>query len=117
LVAGNTYQPERGDLAWLDFTPHSGSEQAGRRPALILSAQEFNIATGMAFVCPITNQGKGSNFEVPLPRGAKMTGFVLTHQLKSLDWIAREADFAGKLNQETLWEVFGRIEAIMSIEL
>ena len=111
------YQPARGDLIWLDFTPHSGTEQAGRRPALVLSAKDFNIATGLAYVCPITNQGKGSSFEVPLPRGAGITGFVLTDHMRSLDWISRNADFRGVVTEDTMCEVLGRIEAILSIEV
>lgn len=111
------YQPARGDLIWLDFTPHSGTEQAGRRPALVLSAKDFNIATGLAYVCPITNQGKGSSFEVPLPRGAGVTGFVLTDHMRSLDWITRNASHISVVTEDTMCEVLGRIEAILSIEV
>lgn len=111
------YQPTRGDIVWLDFTPNAGTEQAGRRPGLILSAKEFNIATGLAFVCPVTNKGKGSRFEVPLPRGVAVTGFILSDQLRSVDWIARRAEYAGQIDSNTMCEVLGRIEAIMSIDL
>lgn len=113
----STYQPDRGDIIWLDFTPNAGTEQAGRRPGLVLSAKDFNIATGLAFVCPITNQGKGSRFEVPLPRGAGVTGFVLSDHLRSLDWVARNAEFSAKVSDDTMWEVLGRIEAVMCIEI
>ena len=116
MVADVIYQPERGDFAWFDFTPHAGTEQAGRRPALILSPRDFNIATGLAVVCPVTSQGKGSKFEVPIPRGAGVTGFVLSNQFKSLDWLARNAKFHSKANQELMWEVIGRIEAILAID-
>lgn len=101
----------------MEWTPHAGTEQGGHRPALVLSAKDFNIATGLAFCCPITNQGKGSSFEVPLPRGVGVSGFVLTDNLRSLDWIARNASFKSKVNQEVMWEVLGRIEAIMCIDL
>lgn len=111
------YQPSRGDLVWMDFTPHAGTEQGGRRPALVLSAQEFNIATGLAFCCPITSKGKGSSFEVPLPRGCGLSGYILTDNLRSVDWIARNAEFNSKVTQEVMWEVLGRIEAIMCIDL
>ena len=77
--------PDRGDLVWLDFHPQSGHEQAGRRPAIVLSGQLFNERTGFAVVCPITNQTKGYAFEVPLPDGLPITGVVLTDQFKSLD--------------------------------
>ncbi|MCD9021725.1 type II toxin-antitoxin system PemK/MazF family toxin [Cohnella silvisoli] len=77
--------PARGDLVWLDFDPQAGREQAGRRPAIVLSELEFNDLTGFAVVCPITNQAKDYAFEVPLPEGLPFTGVVLTDQLKSLD--------------------------------
>lgn len=117
MVRRQIYQPERGDLIRLDFTPHAGTEQAGTRPALVLSPQNFNIATGLAVVCPITNQGKGSSFEVPLPRGTGVTGFILADQFRSLDWISRNAVFKAKTTQEVMWEVLGRIEAILCIDL
>lgn len=69
MVEDVTYQPDRGDFIWLDFDPQSGTEQAGRRPALVVSPRDFNIATGLAAVCPITNTATGSKFEVPIPRG------------------------------------------------
>jgi mRNA interferase MazF len=116
LVEDVTYQPERGDFIWLDFTPHVGTEQAGRRPALVLSPRDFNIATGLAVVCPVTNQLKGSKFEVPIPRGVKITGAVLSNQFRSIDWLARNAKFHSKANEELMWEVIGRIEAILAIE-
>lgn len=77
--------PARGDLIWLDFDPQTGREQAGRRPAIVLSEVDFNLLTGFAFVCPITNQTKDYAFEVLLPEGLPFTGAVLTDQLKSLD--------------------------------
>jgi mRNA interferase MazF len=116
LVEDVAYQPERGDLIWLDFTPQAGTEQAGRRPAIVLSPRDFNIATGLAAVCPITNTKTGSSFEVELPRGAKLTGVVLTAQFRTVDWIVRNAKFHSKANQDLMWEVLGRVEAILCIE-
>lgn len=107
------YQPEKGDFAYLDFTPHSGTEQAGRRPALVLSPRTFNIATGLMFACPVTSQAKGSSFEVPIPRGATVTGVVLSDQLRSLDWIARNAEFRGTAPPSVFDEVIARIEAVL----
>lgn len=112
-----TYQPDKADIVWLDFTPHSGTEQGGRRPALVLSSRDFNIATGLMMACPITNKGKGSSFEVPLPRGTGIVGFVLSDHLRSLDWISRNAEFKSKANLEVMCEVLGRIEAILEIDL
>jgi mRNA interferase MazF len=116
LVDDVAYQPERGDFIWLDFTPQAGTEQAGRRPALVLSPREFNIGTGLAAVCPITNTATGSKFEVPIPRGAKLTGVVLSAQFRTIDWIARNAKFHSKANEDLMWEVLGRVEAILAID-
>jgi len=110
------YQPDRGHFIYLDFTPHSGTEQAGRRPALVLSPRDFNIATGLAVVCPITNTRTESRFEVPLPRGTKLTGVVLSHHFRSFDWIARNAAFHSQANEDLMWEVLGRIEAILGLK-
>ena len=110
------YQPERGDFVWLNFTPHAGTEQAGRRPALVLSPMDYNIATGHAFVVPITTVEKPSSFDVPAPKGAKLTGFILANQLRDLDWIARDAQFHSKCDRDTMREVIGRIEAILGID-
>jgi hypothetical protein len=68
------YQPDRGDFVYASFTPHAGHEQAGRRPALILSPLNFNIGTGLAFACPVTNTDQNGPFEVPVPPSAKLTG-------------------------------------------
>jgi mRNA interferase MazF len=111
------YQPERGDFVYLDFTPHAGSEQAGRRPALVLSPLDYNIATGHVFVVPITSIAKPSSFDVPVPKGAQLKGYILANQLRDLDWMAREAAFHSKCDQDTMCEVLGRIEAILSVEV
>ena len=111
------YQPERGDFVYLDFTPQAGTEQAGRRPAIILSTRDFNIATGLAVVCPVTNTVTGSNFEVPLPRGTKLKGVILSHQVRTVDWLARNAQFHSKANKDLMCDVLGRIEAILQIDL
>ncbi|WP_093034203.1 type II toxin-antitoxin system PemK/MazF family toxin [Roseovarius azorensis] len=117
MVRNGTYQPDRGDLIWLDFTPHAGTEQGGRRPALVLSRQDFNIATGLVFVCPVTTKEKISSFDVPLPKGARISGVVITSQVRSLDWLARNAEFNSKADHHTMCEVLGRIEAILEIDL
>jgi mRNA interferase MazF len=89
--------PARGDLIWLDFDPQAGREQAGRRPAVILSEEDFNDLTGFAVVCPITNQVKGYAFEVSLPDGLPFQGVVLTDQMKSLDIRKRNIKIVGHL--------------------
>lgn len=111
-----TYQPDRGDFVFMDFTPQAGTEQAGHRPALVLSPLNYNIATGHILAVPITSKDKPSSFDVPVPKGAKIQGFILANQIKDLDWIARNAKFHSKCDTDTLCEVLGRIEAILSIE-
>ncbi len=118
MVAGRpSYQPDRGHFVFLNFTPHAGSEQGGRRPALILSPLAYNIATGRAFACPITNQVKGSPFEVRVQPGGRLTGVILADQARNLDWLARNAEFASLADTGTLLEVLARLEAILQITL
>ena len=90
------YVPDRGDLVWLTFDPQAGREQAGRRPALVLSPTIYNERSGLAVVCPVTRRSKGYPFEVPLPVEQKVSGVVLADHLKSADWRARRAEFAGE---------------------
>ena len=83
--------PQSGDLIFIDFDPHAGREQAGTRPALVISQSTYNAKAGLAIVCPITNQMKGYPFEVPIPEGQKIRGVVLADQVKCLDWKVRRA--------------------------
>jgi mRNA interferase MazF len=101
---------------YLDFTPNAGTEQGGRRPALVLSPAKYNIATGLMLAVPVTNQVKGSPWEVALPRGVGVTGAVLSNQVKSLDWLVRRAEFRSKATDEIMCEVLGRIEAILGLD-
>jgi mRNA interferase MazF len=87
------YVPERGDFVWITFTPQAGHEQAGRRPALVLSPSSYNGKAGMALVCPITNQTKGYPFEALIPDGLTVTGVVLADHIRSVDWRARHTVF------------------------
>ena len=103
------YSPERGDLVWLEFTPQSGHEQAGTRPALVISPRDYNRKVGLALVCPVTSRIKGYPFEVQLPPGGMIQGAVLSDQVKSLDWRARKARFAGKASADTMSEVVARL--------
>ena len=100
---------------YLDFTPNAGTEQGGRRPALVLSPKNFNIATGLMLTCPITNQLKGGSFEVQLPRGVRVTGAVLSDHIRSVDWIARNAEYYADATEDLMCEVLGRVEAILPL--
>jgi mRNA interferase MazF len=115
-VRDTAFQPDRGDFIWLDFTPQAVTEQAGRRPALVLSPRNFNTATGLAIVCPLTNMQTGSKFEIPLHKGTRLSGVVLSHQFRAVDWLAWNAAFHSKANEDLLSEVLSRIEAILWIE-
>lgn len=108
-----TYQPDRGDFVFLNFTPQAGTEQAGRRPALVVSPREFNIATGLVTVCPLTRTQTGSRFEVSVPRASKLSGVVLSHQFRTVDWLARDITFHSKAPTDFVAEIIARIEAIM----
>ena len=101
----NDYVPDRGHLVWLDFDPQAGREQAGRRPALVLSPAAYNRRVSLALFCPITSRVKGYPFEVALPDGLGVSGVVLADQLRSLDWRRRRADFAGEAPASVVEEV------------
>jgi mRNA interferase MazF len=107
------YVPDRGHAVWISLDPQSGHEQAGRRPALVLSPASYNRKVGLALFCPITGQVKGFPFEVPLPDGLGVTGVILADQVKSLDWRARRAERIGRVPEETILEVLDRIRALM----
>ena len=107
------YVPERGDAVWLDFNPQAGHEQAGRRPALVLSPSLYNRKSGFALFCPMTNQAKGYPFEVTIPKGEKVTGVVLVNQIKSLDWRSRRAAFISSLPDEVVEEVLEKLEPLL----
>ena len=85
--------PERGEVVWLS-SPQAGREQAGRRPALVLTPAPFNSRVGLAFVCPVTSRVKGYPFEVALRGVDGLSGVVLVDQLRGLDWRTRRAEFS-----------------------
>ncbi len=91
MVKSKTYVPKRGDAVWITLNPQAGHEQAGRRPAVVLSPEVYNDKVGLAILCPITNKIKGYPFEVLIPAGLPVTGAILADQAKSLDWSERNA--------------------------
>lgn len=107
------YVPERGDVVWLNFNPQSGHEQAGRRPALVLSPRAYNQKVGLAIFCPITNQQKGYPFEVALPAESAATGVILSDQIKSLDWRVRQAEYLATLPGPALEEVMQKLKTLV----
>jgi mRNA interferase MazF len=105
--------PDAGDFVWLTFDPQAGREQAGRRPALILSPRVYNAKSGLALACPITNQAKGYPFEVVIPAGRGAKGVVLTDHLKSIDWRARHAESLGRCPDEVMREVRAKLAPLL----
>ena len=110
------YVPDSGEVVWLNFSPQAGHEQAGRRPAVVLSPRSYNQPTGLAILCPITNRAKGYPFEVTLPETAPVTGVVLADQIRNLDWRERRAKPIGRLDSETLAEIFARLLPLLHRE-
>lgn len=109
----SAYVPEAGDFVWLTFDPQAGREQAGRRPALVLSPRIYNARAGLALVCPITNQAKGYPFEVDVPTGHGVTGVILADHLKSTDWKARHVEKLGQCPADTVDEVRARLAPLL----
>jgi mRNA interferase MazF len=107
------YCPRRGDVVWLSFSPQAGHEQAGHRPALVLSPESYNRKVGLALFCPITTQAKGYPFEVAVPAGLEVSGVILADQVKSLDWKARKTRFGCQLPPETFQEVVAKLGPLL----
>lgn len=110
------YVPERGDVTWLAFSPQAGHEQAGNRPALVISPATYNRRVGLALFCPLTTQVKGYPFEVVLPAGLKAKGAVLADQIKSLDWRVRKAKLLCRVPREVMDETLARVLALIEPE-
>lgn len=106
------YIPQKGDLVILTFDPSAGHEQQGRRPALILSNESFNKALGLAIACPITNTDRDFPFHVEV-KSENLTGFIMTEQIKSIDYKVRKAKFVEKVNNDILAKVLGITESII----
>lgn len=104
----------RGDVIWINFDPQRGHEQAGRRPALVLSQALYNTLTGLVVVCPITNQSKGFVYEVPIPVGLGVSGVVLCDHVKSLDYTHRNAVPMAKLPMSVVDEVLDKLATLLT---
>ena len=101
-------------MVWISLDPQSGHEQAGRRPALVLSGAKYNGSTGLALVCPVTSQVKGYPFEVPLPVGLPVSGVVLADHVKCLDWVSRGATYSGSAPEAVVAEVARRLGLLLA---
>lgn len=110
------YVPDRGDIVWFRFNPQAGREQAGERPALVLSPRAYNEKTSLVILCPITSQRKGYPFEVILPDDLPVSGVVLADQVKSLDWTIRLVSLKCKAPWAVLEEVTGKLGALILLK-
>jgi mRNA interferase MazF len=110
----NGYVPERGDVVWLNFTPQAGHEQAGHRPALVLSPASYNGKTGLMLCCPITSHAKGYPFEVAMEGDAGVSGVALADQVKSLDWRVRQAKLKGRVRPQVTARTLARVGALLA---
>ena len=113
---GAAYVPDRGDIVWLHFYPRAGREQAGRRPALVISPKSYNRKVGLALFCPATSQVKGYPFEVLLPSEMEVSGAILCDQVKSLDWRVRKAKWLCTVPEGVVEEVLGKILTLIRKE-
>ena len=109
------YCPKRGDVVWISFNPQAGHEQAGHRPALVLSPQSYNRKVGLVILCPLTNQIKGYPFEVRIPDGLKAAGAVLSDQVKSMDWRARGASLLCHVPEPLVRDVLNKVETLLDL--
>jgi mRNA interferase MazF len=107
------YIPDRGDAIWINFEPQAGHEQAGLRPAVVLTRKSYNHRAKMLICCPITSQIKHNPIEVIIPDGLKVKGAILPNQVKSLDWTVRGAQFRDKIPDDVLEDVLAKIDALL----
>ena len=109
-----TYVPDAGDVVWLHCDPQAGHEQAGHRPALVVSPANYNRKSGLMVCCPITTKIKGYPFEVPTDV-AGVTTVVLSDQVESLDWKVRRVTKKGAVPPAVMAEVRAKIKALLVI--
>lgn len=107
------YIPKRGDIVWLSFNPQAGHEQAGRRPALVVSPKIYNEKTGLSLCVPVTSKVKGLPFEVELPLGLPIGGVALSDHVKNLDWKERNAEFICSVNEDITVNVIEKLRKLL----
>jgi mRNA interferase MazF len=107
---------DAGDIAWIDLDPTKGHEQAGRRPALVLSPAQYHQKSAIAIICPITSTGRANwPFKVPLPPGLQTSGYVLVDQIRTIDRNARPLKFIEKVPAKTLADVRGLLAGLLQL--
>lgn len=113
--SGEPYCPDRGDIIWLNFHPQAGREQDGWRPALVLSPRRYNEFSRLSIACPITSQDKHNNFQVTLPDGCGVVGWVISDQVKSISWFERGSQYRGQAPESVMSETVARIKTLIPI--
>lgn len=107
------YVPSRGHFIHINFNPQAGHEQKGKRPALVVSQTIFNQHRGFVFVCPISNTKRQNPFYILIPDGEVVTGVIMADQMRSLDYLARKAEFLGECPEALVTKVLQRIKRIL----
>jgi len=115
MAAASSYVPQRGDVVWITLNPQAGHEQAGQRPAIVISPHAYNDKVGLAILCPITSQVKGYPFEVKIPPGLPISGVILSDQVRSMDWRARNAERICSLSPVEIVEVLGKLRTLLEM--
>ncbi len=114
MVSPASYVPKRGDVVWITLSPQAGREQAGRRPAVVLSPEAYNTKVGLAILCLITSRKKGYPFEVAIPEGMPVSGVALSDQVRTMDWRARSVEPICALPAATVAEILGKLAALLT---
>lgn len=114
MVTHRSRAPNRGDVVWVTLAPQAGHEQAGRRPAVVLSPAAYNAKVGLALMCPITSRVTGYPFEVTIPAGLPLAGVVLSDQVKSLDWRVRRVERICVLPRHAVTEVLQKLGVVLA---
>ena len=112
-MSRRSYVPDRGDIVWLQFNPQSGHEQAGHRPALVLSPANYNRLSGLMLCCPMTTKRKGYPFEVVISDAREQASIVLADQVKSLDWNVRKAVKKGVVSSDVIAETLSKLQTLL----
>jgi len=113
VTSKRSYVPDRGDIVWLQFNPQAGHEQAGHRPALVLSPASYNSRSGLMLCCPMTSQRKGYPFEVVIAEELDRESVVLADQVKSLDWKVRKAVKKGTASTDIIAETLSKLQTLL----
>ena len=113
MVIRSEYVPRRGQVVWISLNPQAGREQAGRRPAVVLSPESYNARVGLALFCPVTSSIKGYPWEVLIPDGLPVSGAILSDQVKCLDWQSRDVELISTLPDTVIAEVLGKLGALL----